>query len=82
MGPWQGQGAMKTRPCMDVWVVLVFDWFVDGRISPFLKASVKVASMINMLKRETGKDDIAAGSIRRNILHAFSEDESPKVNDV
>ncbi|KAG2327955.1 hypothetical protein Bca52824_010683 [Brassica carinata] len=28
-------------------------------------------SMISMLKQETGKDDIEAGSIRRNILHAF-----------
>lgn len=43
--------------------------------------SLSLESMINMLKQESGNDDIEVGSIRRFLLHAFGEDASPKVQE-
>ncbi|CAH8313060.1 unnamed protein product [Eruca vesicaria subsp. sativa] len=43
--------------------------------------SLSLQSMINMLKQETGKDDIEARNIRRSLVNAFGEDASPKVKE-
>ncbi|CAH2048090.1 unnamed protein product [Thlaspi arvense] len=44
-----------------------------------INRSLPLQSMINMLKQETGKDDIEVGNIRTSLYDAFGEDASPKV---
>lgn len=41
--------------------------------------SLPLHSMINMLKQETGKDDIEVGNIRTTLYDVFGEDASPNV---
>ncbi|CAN8258137.1 unnamed protein product [Cochlearia groenlandica] len=41
--------------------------------------SLPLQSMINMLKQETGKDNIEIGNIRTTLFDVFGEDVSPKL---
>ncbi|GMJ11619.1 metacaspase 2d, metacaspase 4 [Hibiscus trionum] len=41
--------------------------------------SLPLSTLIDMLKQETGKDDIDVGKLRPTLFDAFGEDSSPKV---
>jgi len=48
----------------------------DGRIK---NRSLPLSTLIEMLKEQTGKDDIDVGSIRMTLFNIFGDDASPKI---
>lgn len=48
----------------------------DGRTK---NRSLPLSTLIEMLKEQTGKDDIEVGSIRMTLFNVFGEDASPKI---
>uniref|UniRef100_A0ACD5W0I3 Uncharacterized protein n=2 Tax=Avena sativa TaxID=4498 RepID=A0ACD5W0I3_AVESA len=48
----------------------------DGRTK---NRSLPLSTLIDMLKEQTGKDDIEEGSIRLTLFNVFGEDASPKI---
>jgi hypothetical protein len=49
---------------------------VDAHIK---NRSLPLSTLIEMLKEQTGKDDINVGSIRMTLFHLFGDDASPKI---
>jgi hypothetical protein len=53
---------------------------VESTVDAHIKnRSLPLSTLIEMLKEQTGKDDINVGSIRMTLFHLFGDDASPKI---